>query len=128
MISTLQELYSFVLNDLYEIQDIHFYGNKAHLFYSEKEDFHLGGKDSNVVLGAFVTCYGRMHLYEELFKIDEGILYFDADSIIFISKENLYEPELADYLGKFTNEIKNENYIEEFVSAGKISKKLRLPD
>ena len=59
-----------------------------------------------------------MHLYEELFKIDDRILYFDTDSIIFISKENLYEPELGDYLGKFTNEIKNENYIQEFVSAG----------
>ena len=46
------------------------------------------------------------------------MLYFDTDSIIFISKENLYEPELADYLGKFTNEIKNDNYINEFVSAG----------
>ena len=46
------------------------------------------------------------------------MLYFDTDSIIFIAKENLYEPELADYLGKFTNEIKNDNYINEFVSAG----------
>ena len=35
-----------------------------------------------------------------------------------MAKENLYEPELADYLGKFTNEIKNDNYINEFVSAG----------
>ena len=53
-----------------------------------------------------------MHLYEELFKIDDRILYFDTDSIIFILKNNLYEPELADYLGKFTNEIKNDSYIQ----------------
>jgi hypothetical protein len=59
-----------------------------------------------------------MRLYKELFKIDERVLYFDTDSFIFISKENHYEPELADYLGKFTNEIKGDNYIEEFVSAG----------
>jgi hypothetical protein len=57
-----------------------------------------------------------MRLYEELFKIDERVLYFDTDSIFFISKENHYE--LADYLGKFTNEIKGDNFIEEFVSAG----------
>jgi hypothetical protein len=59
-----------------------------------------------------------MRLYEELFKIDERVLYFDTDSIIFISNENHYEPELADYWGKFTNEIKGDNFIEEFVSAG----------
>ena len=53
-----------------------------------------------------------------MFKIDERVLYFDTDSIIFISNENHYEPELADYWGKFTNEIKGDNFIEEFVSAG----------
>ncbi len=56
--------------------------------------------------------------HEELFKIDERVLYFDTDSVIFISKENHYELELADYLGKFTNEIIGDNFIEEFVSAG----------
>ncbi len=78
----------------------------------------MRGKDSNVVLGSFVTCYGRMRLYEELLKIDDRVLYFDTDSIIFISNENHNEPRLADYLGKFTNEIIGDNYIEEFVSAG----------
>ncbi len=58
-----------------------------------------------------------MRLYEEQFKIDERVLYFDPDSIILISKENNQEPELADYLGKLTNEIKSNDYIEEFVSA-----------
>ncbi len=53
-----------------------------------------------------------------MFKIDERVLYFDTDSIIFISKENHYEPEFADYLGKFTNEIQGDNLIEEVVSAG----------
>jgi hypothetical protein len=92
MISSLKELYNYILNDFFEVHDFQ--------------------------LGSFVTCYGRMRLYEEIFKIDDRVLYFDTDSIIFISKENHYEPELADYLGKFTNEIKGDNYIEEFVSAG----------
>jgi hypothetical protein len=90
----------------------------VHIFYSEKDELHLVGKDSNVVLGCFVTCYGRMRLYEELFKIVERVLYFDTDSIIFISKENHYKPDSADYLGKFTSEIKGDSFIELFVSAG----------
>ncbi len=119
MISSFKELYNYLLNDFFEVHDIQFSNEfKAQIFYSETEELHLGGKDSNVVLGSFVTCYGRMRLYEEMFKIDDRVLYFDTDSIIFISKENHYEPKLADYLGKFTNEIKGDNYIEEFVSAG----------
>ena len=121
MINTLMELYEYLLNEQYEIQDIYFLNDqKAQIFYTDKEELHLGGKDSNVVLGAFVTCYGRMRLYQEMFKIDDRILYYDTDSIIFISKKNQYEPELADYLGKFTNEIKSKdgNFIQEYVSAG----------
>ena len=118
MISTLKELYGYILNDLYDVHDIHFYDNKAQLFYSEKQELHLGGKDNNVVIGAFVTCYGRMHLFQELFKLDDRVLYYDTDSIIFLSTPNMYEPELADFLGKFTNEIKGGNFIKEFVSAG----------
>ena len=61
-----------------------------------------------------------MHLFQELFKLDDRVLYYDTDSIIFLSTPNMYEPELADFLGKFTNEIKGGNFIKEFVSAGPI--------
>ena len=122
MISTLKEHYSYLLNDRYIVQTIHFLNeSKAQVFFSEKEELHQGGKDSNVVLGAFVTCYGRMVLYEELYKLDNRILYYDTDSIIFLSKdEACYEPQLGDYLGKFTSEvkIKDGNHIIEYVSAG----------
>ena len=122
MISNLKDLYSYLLNDLYEIQDIHFLNDcKAQLFYSEKVQLHLGGKDSNIVLGAFVTCYGRLKLYEELSLIDDRVLYYDTDNIIFLMKnKESYAPQLDDYLGRFTNEIKQKDgkYIQEFISAG----------
>ena len=57
------------------------------LFYFNNEsraqngELHLGGKDSNVVPGAFVTCNGRMKPNQELYKLDRIVLYFDADSI-----------------------------------------------
>jgi hypothetical protein len=61
-----------------------------------------------------------LKLFREINKLGDRILYFDTDSIIFVSKEGEYEPELGDFLGQFTNEIdKSEgNFIEEFVSAG----------
>jgi hypothetical protein len=116
MVTSFKELYNNFLDDFYEIHDIQFLNeSKAQIFNSEKYELHLGGKDSNVVLESFVTCYGRMRLYEELFKIDERVLYFDTDSVIFISKEKHYEPELDDFLVKFTNEI---NFIEKMVRTG----------
>ena len=115
------DLYEFLLKEDYVVNDLHILNdNVAQIFYSEKEECHLGGRDSNVVIGAFVTAYGRMKLYSEMEKLNTRVLYFDTDSIIFVSKPGDYEPHLADYLGEFTNELKPKdgNYIREFVSAG----------
>ena len=55
MISLLKELYNYLLNDFFEVHDIQFLNEfKAQIFYSEREELHLGGKDSNVVFGSFV--------------------------------------------------------------------------
>jgi len=61
-----------------------------------------------------------LHLYSELEKLQERVIYFDTDSIMFTYIPGQYKPFLGNYLGQFTDEIdKNEgNYIVEFVSAG----------
>ena len=71
-------------------------------------------------IAAFVTCHARLKLLSELNRLQERVLYFDTDSIIFLSKKNFYEPELGDFLGELTNEIssKDGSFISEFISAG----------
>jgi hypothetical protein len=101
------------------LEDIHFLNDyKAQIFYTDNAEMHAGGRDSNIVVGAFTTCYGRMVLYKELDLLQDRVMYFDTDSIIFLSKDSEYEPELGDYLGKFTNELKQDVHIVEYVSAG----------
>ncbi len=81
---------------------------------------NFGNFNTNVVLAAFVTAQARLKLYSEIEKLGERVLYFDTDSIIFISKENEYEPSTGEFLGDLTNEIdpKDGDHIVEFVSAG----------
>ncbi len=80
----------------------------------------MGGLNTNVCVASFVTSYGRLRLYDEIDKLGKRVLYFDTDSIIFVSRDGEYEPKLGSYLGEFTNEIdpKDGEYIIEFVSAG----------
>ena len=65
-----------------------------------------------------------MKLYSELKQLDRRELYFDPDSIIYVSTGNPtdYEPKLGEFLGdwSWTDEIDPEvgNYIDEFISAG----------
>ena len=49
------------------------------------------------------------------------MLYFDTDSVVFLEDTNdpdQPQPVLGDYLGEFTNELDDDDYIVEFVSAG----------
>ena len=90
------------------------------VYFSINDQMHVGGQNTNVCLASFVTSYGRLRLYNEIDKLGDRVLYFDTDSIIFVSREGEYEPKLGNFLGEFTNEIdpKDGDHIIEFVSAG----------
>ena len=46
------------------------------------------------------------------------ILYFDTDSVIFVSRPGVIDPPTGDFLGDLTNELKPGQHIQEFVSLG----------
>ena len=113
------EWYRLLDNDQYKIHDVKFFSEETiQVFYSHNKDQFEGGVKTNVAIASFVTAQARLHLYKELEKLDQRVLYCDTDSIIYISRPGEYEPQLGNYLGQFTNEIENGLHIEEFVSAG----------
>ena len=46
------------------------------------------------------------------------ILYFDTDSVIFVSRSGVTDPPTGNFLGDLTNELKPGQHIQEFVSLG----------
>ena len=67
---------------------------------------------------AYTTCQARLKLYEILDKLDRRVLYYDTDSVIYISREGQWEPEIGDYLGELTDELEENNHIVWLVSGG----------
>ena len=49
--------------------------------------------------------------------LQERVLYYDTDSVIFVSKPNDPEPPIGPYLGELTDELGGD-YITAFVSGG----------
>ena len=78
--------------------------------YKDPQDARVG--NTSVAIAAFVTAYARLKLYDELEKIDASnkgsVLYFDTDSIIFVHKPNKYCPQIGNFLGMMTDEVKEE--------------------
>ena len=71
-----------------------------------------------IYLATFTTCWAQLKLYSILEKIDRNVLYYDTDSVIYLSKTGGNDVPLGDYLGEHTNELETGEHIIEFVSGG----------
>ncbi|XP_022807361.1 uncharacterized protein LOC111344403 [Stylophora pistillata] len=76
------------------------------------------GRATNVFIAAFTTCQERLKLYESLEILQERVLYYDTDSVVYKWKPGETEIALGDYLGDMTNELDQRDHIVEFISAG----------
>ena len=71
------------------------------------------------VIDAYVACGGRKHLYAHLDKFGERALYCETDSVIFVQKDfELPVVHCGDALGDMTFELKEGEFISEFLSGG----------
>jgi len=91
--------------------------------YKRKNDFVEVMNNTNPIIAAYTTAHARLKLYEYLEQLGDRVLYFDTDSVIYLSNlnTNQYEVPVGWHLGEMTNELKDygmHSYISEFVSGG----------
>lgn len=78
-------------------------------------------KNANVVIAAYTTAQARLKLYEHLKTLQEQVIYYDTDSIIYIYKKGASSIPTGDFLGDMTDELAGYgpgSFIAEFVSGG----------
>ncbi|KAK3708940.1 hypothetical protein QZH41_002810 [Actinostola sp. cb2023] len=93
--------------------------NLAQLQYDRVDDFTRESGFASVVHAAFVTSFARLKLYRYLEELQERVLYFDTDSIFYVTHPGQVLLPLGDYLGDLTSELKRPgDFIREFVSTG----------
>ena len=85
--------------------------------YMEKEGFVDENNKVNIVIAAFTTAYARLKLYDLLDLLQERVLYYDTDSVVYVHEPGKPDPPLGDYLGDLTDEL-NGGYITTFISGG----------
>ena len=82
--------------------------------YEYGDKFVQPDPKTNVIIAAFTTAYARLQLYDELDILQERVLYYDTDSVIYLSQP---EPRLGNYIGDLTDELGGE-HIMVFASGG----------
>ena len=85
--------------------------------YEYTDNFIQPDAKTNVVIAAFTTAYARLKLYGVLDILQERVLYYDTDSVIFVSKHGEPEPPLGNHLGELTDELGGD-HITVFASGG----------
>lgn len=76
---------------------------------------------TSVVVAAFVTAQARLKLYEYLYVLGDRALYYDTDSVIYISRQSEADLPIGTMLGELTDELSSLGegaYITSFVSGG----------
>lgn len=70
------------------------------LNYDTRDEFVQVLGNTNTVIAAYTTAQARLKLYSYIEKLQDRVLYFDTDSIIYIDrKSDTYHPETGNFLG-----------------------------
>ena len=100
-----------------QVKNIQFVNDDCiEVYYTQGDELFSTSDKTNVAIAAFTTAHARLKLYSVLELLQQRVLYFDTDSIIYTSKPGEWNPPLGDYLGELTNELDDDDYITTFVS------------
>jgi hypothetical protein len=90
------------------------------LYVKYKENLQLSNdvlKKTNIALGASVTANARTRLHKQLSLLDDRVIYYDTDSVVYEKKHGEYNIEEGRFLGEWEDELKG-GLIKKFVSTG----------
>ena len=97
VISDPAKLYDILLADDKIVHDINFINHEiAEVRYEAEEEFVEPNAKTDVVIAAFTTAHARLKLYELLEQLQESVLYYDTDSVLYVTKPGQYNPPEGD--------------------------------
>ena len=87
------------------------------IFFRKREQCDEVQTNTNIFIAVFTTTYARLKLYRALDQLQQQVLYMDTDSVIYRHKTGQPEVELGDYLGDFTSELEEGEFIQEYTQS-----------
>ena len=112
------DLFDLVSNELLDIRQVRIVNEESlEVTYKNQMENQPDNGKVNIFIAAFTTCHARLKLYEYLQLLQQQVLYFDTDSVIYSHQPGQPDIEPGDFLGEMTDELEGEHIVE-FTSAG----------
>ena len=70
--------------------------------YTSVHDNAVKGTKTNIFVAAFTTCHARLKLYESLDTLQEQVLYYDTDSVVYRWRPGQPSIATGDFQGDMT--------------------------
>ena len=126
-VTEVSEFYEILLDDKLDNKNFQFINDDmVQMTYNFKDQFVDNSKNTNVYVACFTTSHARLMLYDKLDYLNEKVLYFDTDSIIY-ADDGTKNIETGDMLGDMTDEISGKG-ISSFASTGPKSYSFKYGD
>ena len=114
-----KEFFNYLDSTKYEVSDARIVNDDTvEVHYTNTEEFIEQDNKTNIVIAAFTTAYARLKLYDLLDLLQERVLYYDTDSVIYVHEPGKPDPPMGDYLRDLTDELDPGDYITTFISGG----------
>ena len=118
-VTTPAHLYALVSDPTLDITNLRICTDEVlEVCFQKHEDETVENGRTNIFIACFTTCHTRLKLYTYLKQLDEQVLYFDTDSVIYSQVGNEPSLENGDYLGDLTDELDPGQTIVDFTSGG----------
>ena len=104
-VTEVSEFYEILLDDKLDNKNFQFINDDmVQMTYNFKDQFVDNSKNTNVYIACFTTSHARLMLYDKLDHLNEKVLYFDTDSIVY-ADDGTKNIETGDMLGDMTDKI-----------------------
>ena len=114
-----QDMHTFLGSGKYDVRYVSpLTADRVEVHFKLHEEMEDVSPNLNIFVACFSTCWALLRLYEALETLQERVLYFDTDSVIFYKDQNQPSLELGNYLGDFKDELAPDESIVEFCSGG----------
>ena len=126
-VTELAKFYELLLDDKLDNLNIQFINDKmVQMTYNFKGQLIENSKSTNIFVACFTTSHARLMLHDKLNYLQEKVLYFDTDSIIYVD-DGTKNVKTGDMLGEMTDELSGKR-ITDFVSTGPKSYSFKYDD
>ena len=115
-ISSLSSLVSNPFNDIRQVRIVN--DDTLEVVYANPKDKQPDNGRASISVAAITTCLARHKLYEALEQLQQRVLYFGTDSVIYATEPGQPNIPLGDLVGDMTNKLDDGDFITEFTSAG----------